>query len=63
VLQAEALGLPLVQRVTPGTPEAELKDLEEAINQAIKTFEIDGVVSGAVESVYQAERIQRIVAI
>jgi ABC transporter with metal-binding/Fe-S-binding domain ATP-binding protein len=60
VLQAEAIGLPLIQKVTEGKPEEELKDLEEAIAQAIKDFQIEGVVSGAVESVYQSERIQRI---
>jgi diphthine-ammonia ligase len=59
-LQAEAMGLPLIKRVTEGKPEEELKDLEEAIEQAIKNFEIDGVVTGAVESVYQAARIQQI---
>ncbi|MCW4045463.1 MAG: diphthine--ammonia ligase [Candidatus Bathyarchaeota archaeon] len=59
-LQAEALGLPIIQKTTAGKPEAELKDLEEAIVQATKAFGIEGVVSGAVESVYQAERIQRI---
>ena len=59
-LQAEALGLPLIRKVTEGEPEEELKDLEEAIVQAVKTYKIEGVVSGAVESVYQSERIQRI---
>jgi diphthine-ammonia ligase len=59
-LQAEALGLPLVQKATAGKPEAELKDLEEAIAQAVKAYKIAGVVSGAIESVYQSERIQRI---
>jgi len=60
VLQAEAIGLPLIQKVTEGKPEEELEDLEEAIAQAVKDFQIEGVVSGAVESVYQSERIQRI---
>ena len=59
-LQAEALGLPLIKMVTEGKPEEELKDLEAAIAQAIKDFHVDGVVTGAVESVYQASRIQRI---
>jgi diphthine-ammonia ligase len=59
-LQAEAMGLPLIQRVTAGKPEEELEDLEEAIAQAVKDFQIEGVVSGAVESVYQSERIQRV---
>ena len=60
VLQAEAMGLPLVKRVTAGKPEEELKDLEEAVAQAVKDFKIEGVVTGAVESVYQSKRIQRI---
>ena len=59
-LQAEALGLPLIRKVTEGKPEKELKDLEEAIEQAIQGFKIEGVVTGAVESVYQAARIQRV---
>ena len=60
VLQAEAMGLTLIKKVTEGKPEEELKDLEEAIAQAIKVFKIEGVVTGAVESVYQAARIQQI---
>jgi diphthine-ammonia ligase len=59
-LQAEALDLPLINKLTEGTPEEELKDLEEAIAQAVKRFKIEGVVTGAVESVYQAARIQQI---
>jgi diphthine-ammonia ligase len=59
-LQAEAMGLPLIKRVTEGKPEKELEDLEEAIAQAINDFQIEGVVTGAVESVYQAARIQRV---
>jgi ABC transporter with metal-binding/Fe-S-binding domain ATP-binding protein len=59
-LQAEALGLPLIEKATEGKPEEELKDLEEAIAQAVKRFKIEGVVTGAVESVYQSKRIQAI---
>jgi diphthine-ammonia ligase len=59
-LQAEALSLPSITKVTEGKPEEELKDLEEAIVQAVKRFKIEGVVTGAVESVYQAARIQKI---
>jgi diphthine-ammonia ligase len=59
-LQAEALGLPLIRKVTEGKPEEELKDLEETIKQAIKDSKIDGVVTGAVESVYQASRVQQV---
>ena len=59
-LQAEALGLPQVRITTEGEKEKELSDLEDAIAEARKKFQIEGVVTGAVESVYQAERIQRI---
>jgi diphthine-ammonia ligase len=59
-LQAEALELPLVNAVTEGKKEEELADLELAITQAIHSHGIEGVVTGAVESVYQAERVQRI---
>ena len=59
-LQAEALELPLVSRVTEGKKEEELEDLEEAIAEASRQFGIEGVVTGAVESVYQSTRIQRI---
>jgi diphthine-ammonia ligase len=59
-LQAEALHLPLIRKVTVGEPEKELKELENAIAQAIASFKIAGVVTGAVESVYQATRIQQV---
>src|SRR4030066_993868 len=59
-LQAETVGLPLVSKVTEGKKEEELKDLEQAIKDAITDHDIEGVVTGAVESVYQAERVQRI---
>ena len=59
-LQAEALGLPIVSVVTEGRKEEELADLEKAIAEAKTQFKIEGVVTGAVESVYQASRVQRI---
>ena len=59
-LQAEALALPLVSVATEGRKEEELADLEKAIAEAKSKFQIDGVVTGAVESVYQASRVQRI---
>ena len=59
-LQANSLDLPLVCKQTKGKPEEELEDLKEAISKAIVEFNIDGIVTGAVESVYQAARIQRI---
>ena len=59
-LQAQALDLPCIAKTTRGEKEKELSDLEEAIARAAKEFQIEGVVTGAVESVYQAERVQRI---
>ncbi len=59
-LQSEALGIPVINKDTKGNPEEELKDLEEAIAVAIKKFEINGIVTGAIASVYQSKRIQRI---
>jgi len=59
-LQAEAAGLPLVRRVTKGVREKELEDLKAAISEAAERFGIEGVVTGAVESVYQSSRVQKI---
>src|SRR4030042_5175060 len=59
-LQAAALELPLVSVVSEGLKEEELADLEKAIAQAKSKYKIEGVVTGAVESVYQASRVQRI---
>jgi diphthine-ammonia ligase len=59
-LQAEALGLPQIIKETHGEKEKELSDLEDAIVQATREYQIEGLVTGAIESVYQAERVQRI---
>jgi ABC transporter with metal-binding/Fe-S-binding domain ATP-binding protein len=59
-LQAEAAGLPLVSVETEGIEEAELSDLSRAIALAAEQYGIEGVVTGALMSVYQASRVQRI---
>ena len=59
-LQAETLQLPQITKTTRGEKEKELSELEDAIAEAARKYQIEGVVTGAVESVYQAERIQRI---
>jgi ABC transporter with metal-binding/Fe-S-binding domain ATP-binding protein len=59
-LQAQALNLPLIVKITEGKKEEELEDLEVAISEAAKRFGVEGVVTGALASVYQAERVQRI---
>jgi diphthine-ammonia ligase len=58
--QAEAIGLPLVQRKTKGRKEKELEDLKKAIRAAKADFDLEGIVTGAVRSAYQSTRVQRI---
>ena len=58
--QADAMGIPLLVQETRGEKESELIDLEEAIKKSVREFGIEGVVTGAVESVYQSSRIQKI---
>lgn len=57
-LQSEAIGIPLITKETEGEKEEELKDLKEVLKSLKK--EIDGVVSGALESRYQRVRIDKI---
>ena len=59
-LQADTMNLPLIAIKTKGEKEKELLDLEKAIRIAIKKYKIKGVVTGAIESVYQASRVQKI---
>jgi ABC transporter with metal-binding/Fe-S-binding domain ATP-binding protein len=59
-IQSEALQIPLIIVRTKGKKEKELFDLEIAIKSAITKYKIQGIVSGAVESVYQSLRIQKI---
>ena len=58
--QAEVMDLPLIIKETSGIKEEELKDLEYAIQKAKEKYQIKGIVTGAVESIYQASRIQTI---
>lgn len=59
-LQAEAIGLPLVQQKTKGEKEKELEDLKNAIVRAKAKHEVEGVVTGAIRSEYQASRVKRV---
>lgn len=59
-LQAEAMGFPLIEQVTKGEKEVELLDMKKAIVQAKEEYGIEGVVTGALYSNYQRERIERI---
>jgi asparagine synthase (glutamine-hydrolysing) len=58
--QAEMMDLPIVFQETEGEKEKELKDLEKAIKTAKEKYQIEGLVIGALASVYQASRIQKI---
>jgi len=58
-LQAKASGIPLVARPGSGREEEELQDLAMAIGEARERYRIDGVVTGALQSVYQSSRVQR----
>ena len=60
LLQSQAMELPLVRVTTKGEKETELKDLRKAIEEAKKRYKIEGIVTGAVKSTYQASRIQLI---
>lgn len=59
-LQAEASGIPLVAEFSEGHMEQEVEDLERAVIRAKQQYQVRGVVTGAIRSVYQATRIQRI---
>lgn len=56
--QAKAMDIAFIRKTTKGIKEDELKDLENALRE-IKD-RIDGVVTGAVASVYQKSRIDEI---
>jgi len=58
--QAQAMGINIIVCATKGEKEKELSDLEDAIKEAIKRYDIEGLVTGALASNYQAERIQKI---
>jgi len=58
--QAKAMNIPIIIKKTMGEKESELKDLEKAIKKAKKDFNVQGIVTGAVESIYQSSRIQKI---
>jgi diphthine-ammonia ligase len=58
--QAEVMNIPLIIEKTKGEKEKELIDLEKAIQKAKKEYGIEAVVTGAVASRYQTNRIQKI---
>ncbi|MFP4112006.1 MAG: diphthine--ammonia ligase [Candidatus Woesearchaeota archaeon] len=58
--QAKSMGIPLISYETEGIKETELEDLEKALILAKKKHKIQGVVTGALFSNYQRERIEKI---
>ncbi len=55
-LYSKACGIPLVMEESSGIKEEELEDLKRAIS----TADVDGIITGAIASEYQASRIERI---
>lgn len=59
-MQSEAMGIPLIEETSKGEEEIELEDMKHAIKRAQDEYAIDGVVTGALYSSYQKERIEKI---
>ena len=59
-VQAYSMDIPLVIVETEGKKEKELKELKKLIKFAKKEYGVEGIVTGAIESVYQATRVQKI---
>jgi len=59
-LQAESVGVPLLTEETEGVKEEELADLERALSNAKRKFGLGGIYTGALASVYQKTRVERI---
>jgi asparagine synthase (glutamine-hydrolysing) len=59
-LQAELMNIPIIFVESSGEKEKELDDLRKAIKQAKDKYKIEGVVSGAIASQYQKERVDKI---
>src|ERR1700686_5056833 len=59
-MQAQAMHLPQITLETKGVKEEELVDLRKAIDIAKRDYLIDGVYTGALASVYQKSRVERI---
>lgn len=59
-MQADAMEIPLIEWSTEGEKEVELEDLKNAIQKAVEDFGIKGIITGALHSNYQKERIEKI---
>lgn len=59
-LQAESAGVPQVVGKTAGVKEEELSDLKATLSSAKNRFGLTGIYTGALASVYQKSRVERI---
>ena len=59
-LQSRALRLPLMIVNCHDDEMNELEVLYRLLEAAIKTYKIDGIVTGAIKSIYQASRFQKV---
>jgi diphthine-ammonia ligase len=59
-LQAKAMNVPIIIHKTKGEKEKELEDLKIAIKKAKDEYGIEGIVTGALFSNYQRERVEKI---
>ena len=58
--QASKLGIPLITQETEGEKEEELEDLKKGLQRARESFGVEGVVSGAIASTYQRDRVEKV---
>jgi ABC transporter with metal-binding/Fe-S-binding domain ATP-binding protein len=59
-LQAEAAGVPHWTGKTAGVKEEELSDLRAVMSSAKAKFDLEGIYTGALASVYQKSRVEKI---
>lgn len=59
-LQADAMEIPIIIWDTEGEKEKELEDMKAALGEARMRYHIEGVVTGALFSTYQRDRVEKI---
>ena len=59
-LQAKSMGIPIIIQETKGEKEQELNDLKKAMIKAKEKYNLDGIVTGALFSTYQRNRVEKI---
>jgi len=59
-LQSKSSDIPLIYKETKGKKEDELKDMKKALKLAKEKYGVEGVVTGALFSNYQRERVEKV---